>query len=185
MKRLGRWLFNLAAGLSIVLLPLTAALWIRSYFATDWATFRGGTVLRLDINVIASRGDLAVNGVWLSTPFDHMIWRLSSQLPYDLDGQWLRWSTEKRTLLGVITWGRSISGPANRPTMDSLTVMVPYWLLAVLTFAFPGWIVAKRLRDRQRTLPGHCQKCGYDLRATPERCPECGAIPSEGKGAVT
>ena len=53
----------------------------------------------------------------------------------------------------------------------------------------PGWLLLLSLgaaglcrrawanqRKREREANQHCHGCGYDLRATPERCPECGLV---------
>ncbi|MCX5660677.1 MAG: hypothetical protein NTW19_13280 [Planctomycetota bacterium] len=36
------------------------------------------------------------------------------------------------------------------------------------------WLIDRTIRKRKRRTPGHCRRCGYDLRASKESCPECG-----------
>ena len=56
-------------------------------------------------------------------------------------------------------------------------IVIPYWLIAlVLTAAQVHLNVAqRRKRFIERIARGLCPHSGYDLRATPAQCPECGA----------
>jgi len=70
-------------------------------------------------------------------------------------------------------WNRSRSIV---PTLGtSMYFSVPIWLL-MLPFMIACLMVMRLFRKRLRHIQGCCQKCGYDLRASPDRCPECGMV---------
>lgn len=50
-------------------------------------------------------------------------------------------------------------------------VRVPFWCILAIVIPLTVW---QLVRDRRRPRCGGCLVCGYDLRATPDRCPECG-----------
>lgn len=62
-------------------------------------------------------------------------------------------------------------------------IYIPFWSLALLFTIAPALRLRTLLRHSRRKTKGQCQSCGYDLRATPHQCPECGAIPLPTKTA--
>lgn len=61
----------------------------------------------------------------------------------------------------------------------SYAVAVPYWSLAIVFVLPPASRACRRWMPRRLSRTG-CRTCGYDLRATPGRCPECGALRPNG-----
>ena len=66
-------------------------------------------------------------------------------------------------------------------TLVQRSAVLPFWTLGVLFAALPLARAAKPLGAARRARRGLCRHCGYDVRATPGQCPECGGIPG---GAV-
>lgn len=96
---------------------------------------------------------------------------------------WVR-SSVRPIVFFVAHWEGQVFGGQIRFLYDG-TVQegensIPLWLVVLLTGVVPGiWCWRRGAANRQDG--NFCGDCGYDLRATPERCPECGAVPAEVK----
>ena len=84
---------------------------------------------------------------------------------------------------GFLLDGPKQMGPTPHQTAYYRVVAVPAWPLCAVTAWPVGWwavLAARAMRRRgvARRLDrvGRCAGCGYDLRASGRRCPECGRI---------
>jgi hypothetical protein len=164
-------LFRPTVPLALVLLTITAGLWIRScWFAEGFSVHN----YDFDVGLGYNNGRLLLSISNLGViPAGCSFYR-APPLPWD------QISTPS---FAGFSWHttRSRRADLNEPTsMPSGLVLRPLEVTHVITFplALPVLLAAAlfawRYRRRANLIPGRCPTCGYDLRATPHCCPECG-----------
>ena len=185
MRRRGqirRVLLNAAAAAAVVLCVGSAVMWAwLGRYNYGVIHMRGMTTVCLT----ASADALAVNYFVTSQPFPHRTAFIRGDYPLPTPSGMTRATEAGRwryAVLGAGAWGHvmTLTGAPATPAfrMSFATVALPYWLLLAVCGSPLLWLGAKRYRAatrRRRRDRGQCEDCGYDLRATPARCPECGA----------
>ena len=183
MKRGRRWMLNGLMVVSLILALLVAGLWVGSYW-------RGFTIAKYDARTKTECWvSLAAGGLFFASVDTgrNVFFNGPTLAGFDFVSDDPRYVVTHcaHDFLGF-GWGDRY--PRFRQFDNCFSV--PLWFLFILAARLPGIRLARifslyrRLRRRKR-LPatGHCQKCGYDLRATPNRCPECGTVPTAGTSA--
>jgi hypothetical protein len=166
MKRFRRWSFNGISALSLFLFVVTAVLWARSHYDHDFFYCRSvnnhPSLIAIASDASGRLGLTVSHGV---TPFQERFrWISYKNYANDLDppDSWLGLSFTHLAAGGI----------------DERSIRFPNWILALLFAVFPiTWLFNRTLG--RTILGGHCIHCGYDLRATPDRCPECGTVPTK------
>jgi hypothetical protein len=157
--------------LSLLFLVATSVLWVRSYWMADflgWGGTRGwcgalsmGGLVRIERASYAERP----RG-WNSTSY-----------PTPRGGLWSEVKNGPQSMLTRVGFKyRDVDYNFDGKSMR-YSVYFPHWA-ACAASGLPSMIatpfaLAGRRRKRRLRL-GLCVSCGYDLRATPDRCPECG-----------
>jgi hypothetical protein len=193
MRRILRLLLATLTLFSLALCLTTAALWIRSHYAAD--VYSHDRADDWHLHLTSSRGTLCFDGIhYPTTPstYQKNPTGLRREAPYDIPPATpMQGDTGVRShfALGRLAYFRtdgSTFSPiqGNVVSLSTVTLFpawhgtVPHWIAVALFALLPAARLALYLRRRSRPAPGHCPACGYDLRATPHRCPECGTVPS-------
>lgn len=175
------------SAVSMLLCAATVGIWVRSYYVTtSWTFHRHNQLwemssdngrLRLD-----NRPQIAFERRRLLEQMESVARSQTDYLSAMIDGargeignvNATRGVEFSNTYATALTRLRQLqAAPATPASMHSVSdaVVVAATLLPAL-FCLPRFLRARRHWHRRRR--GLCPRCGYDLRASPERCPECG-----------
>jgi hypothetical protein len=166
---------NPAAATWLALALAFTALWIRSYWFTERVTFflDHPTESGITNYSIASACWSIQLGGWDTPELP------TADCPRGLSFESFQRDCHDESLFGFFNFGFGFQRQGS--TNKLWYIALPDWFLMVITspLGIP-WLVGqwKSARSRRRQAIGRCPTCGYDLRATPERCPECGNVPS-------
>lgn len=173
MRGLLRWIFNGAAAVSAVLTAGVCVLWVVSHRAEiEWGRSRRTDLLPGGWHVLtftAVDGAVRFYNGYLPGPMRGMVessWRHV--------GPYHALSIDPGASRAFGFGYAHFHGRWSRA--DLREVVVPLWALVVGALVLPLWWL--RRRQRRRPAAGLCARCGYNLRATPSRCPECGMVPA-------
>jgi hypothetical protein len=181
-----RRLLNTFLGISLLLCVATAVLWLRSYYSKDklsWAspysTTSAGTAAN-GVYLVSNGGAIVFgqeSGTWAkSFPY----WGETYDGPRGFS---LRSEPHPRYSIGPGFWGNNYVDAQRASRWNPAYVnherfiRIPWWAIFVTALLTSTPFLVPEVRRRRRRLRGLCVRCGYDLRATPGGCPECGTVP--------
>jgi hypothetical protein len=152
--------FTILSALSLLLSVAMAVLWVRSQWVDDFLLFDsrlGG------MNAVSKEGRLGFEITHVGKPPAYGLAR----------NAWRALSLER------LSPSMSLLINRKQPRVGPNAVYIPHWFAVGLSLILPFRWFRRWRRDRWAERKGLCGHCGYDLRVSKERCPECGtAIPA-------
>jgi hypothetical protein len=183
VRRLIRILGRIGVGVSLLLCLVTMSLWVRSYWKTEWWSRFPYDVRTHEYGqgwVHSGRGRTALI-LWSFKIDDGLVRQMEARAAKgDFSGRWLRsnllltWPERQHWWERIVFVQVKKNVRSGWGVGSGVMVIVPYWVLVLVSAIGPGVWGIKWWERRRRFGEGRCQKCGYDVRASPERCPECG-----------